>query len=244
MGMLLIPKVYGLCALALQPRPVAEYGGWARILGSGLFEILLSVLVSPLMALYHARFVLGILFGRKVDWDPQQREDCGVSFSAAFREHWRQTVFGLLLAGGLLAFAPSLFLWFAPIYLGLIGSIPLVMLLGSPLLGRRLADWGLLLTPDETNPAPVLRRAKQLQEAFQRTPIVGEGEGLFELLLRDAQFRKFHVNVLEQTHSEVPAGEEQRTLFQTALHQGDPAQVPSEDRFAFLSDAETLKTLD
>lgn len=244
MGMLLMPKFYGLTALAMQTRPVSEYGGWLRILGSVLLEILLSILLAPLMALYHARFVLGILLGRKVEWDSQQREDSGVPFSVAFREHWKQTVFGLLLAGGLTAFLPSLALWFAPIYLGLIGSIPLVMLLGSPVIGRRLARMGLLVTPDETNPSPVLRRAPQLQQAFRSHPVVAEGECLFESLLRDPQFRQLHLKVLEQTGSSVPAAEQQRNNLQKALQNGAAQVVSDEDRFALLSDAETLRSLE
>ncbi len=244
MGMLLLPKVYGLIAVAIHPRPIAEYGGWFRLIGSVLFETLLSILLAPLTAYYHARFVLAILMGRKVEWDSQQREDCGVPLKAAFREHWKQTAFGLILLGGLIAFLPSLIAWFAPIYVGLIGAIPLVMFLGSPRIGRAILRQGLLTTPDETNPAPVLQRSRELHQTFRIGPMATEGECLFERLLRDSTFRQLHVKVLEQTRSSVPVSEGQRLKLQETLQTAGANAVSKEDRYAVLSDAETLKQLD
>lgn len=244
MGMLLLPKLYGLLAVAIQPRPIAEYGGWFRLLGSVLFETFLSIVLAPLTAFYHARFVLAILLGTKVEWDSQQREECGVPFKAAFREHWKQTAFGLALLCGLIAFLPGLTLWFAPIYVGLIGSIPLVMFLGSPKVGEAVANIGLLTTPDETNPAPVLQRSRELHRTFRARPVVTDGECLFESLLRDATFRQLHLKVLEQTRSSVPVPEEDRARLQEVLQTEGAQAVSKEERYAVLSDAETLKTLE
>lgn len=244
MGMLLLPKLFGLIAVAIHPRPIGEYGGWIRLLGSVLFETFLSIVLAPLTAFYHARFVLAILFGTKVEWDTQQREECGVPVKAAFREHWKQTAFGLLLLGGLIAYLPGLILWFAPIYVGLIGSIPLVMFLGSPRIGQAIANLGLLTTPDETNPDPVLRRSRHLHQTFRTRPVVAEGESLFESLLHDATFRQLHLKVLEQTRSSVPVPEEDRLRLQEVLQTAGADAVSKEDRYAVLSDAETLKALD
>jgi hypothetical protein len=83
-----------------------------------------------------------------------------------------------------------------------------------------------------------------LHRTFRTSPLIAEGKCLFESLLRDAAFRELHLKVLEQTHSSVPVPEDDRQRLQNALQTNGAQAVSKEERFALLSDADTLRALD
>ncbi|HSG50010.1 MAG TPA: glucans biosynthesis glucosyltransferase MdoH, partial [Longimicrobiales bacterium] len=70
-GILFLPKVMGV-ALAL--RQAGRFGGAGRLLAGAVVEAVLSVLLAPVMMVYHTRFVVEIASGRAVGWDAQPRE--------------------------------------------------------------------------------------------------------------------------------------------------------------------------
>ncbi|TFH85658.1 glucans biosynthesis glucosyltransferase MdoH [Billgrantia azerbaijanica] len=154
LAMLLMPKVLGL-ALALARRP-ADFGGPVRLVISGLAESLFAMLIAPLMMLFHSLFVLGVLSGRTVSWDPQSREGRAVPWREAWRHTWHASLAGLLWAVVTWQLTPLFFWWLTPVWLGLLLAAPLVRLSSSLALGRALRRAGLLLVPSETRPPAVL----------------------------------------------------------------------------------------
>ncbi|USZ51040.1 glucans biosynthesis glucosyltransferase MdoH [Halomonas sp. DN3] len=154
LGMLLMPKVLGL-VLGLIQNPQA-YGGRARLVASMLLETLFAMLIAPLMMVFHSRFVIQVLSGRTVAWDPQSREGRALPWKEAFRHTWLWSLIGALWALVTWAFTPSFFIWLTPVWLGLVMAAPLVRWSSSLTIGRALRRAGLLLVPSETRPPAVV----------------------------------------------------------------------------------------
>jgi membrane glycosyltransferase len=196
---LFLPKALGLLLAGVRRR--TDFGGVVRLVTGGVVETMFSVVLAPLMMLYHTRFVLGILTGHDVAWAPQQREDRAVGWREAMTATAGSTVLAAGWAGITLTQAPSFFLWLTPIFAGTLLGAPLVRWTSSVGLGRAAARVGLLTTPAEVlTPAELGRVDAAAQvgrpgraghmflaqpgRAPKRTPTVGMYEaerGLFDL---------------------------------------------------------------
>jgi membrane glycosyltransferase len=156
--LLFLPKILGLI-LALLRSP-ASFGGSLRLAVSGFLEILFSVLLAPLLMLWHARFVLEIVAGRAVGWDPRYRSGAFLSWREAAQAGIPATLVGVLWSVMTLALSPVFFLWMSPIFLGLLLAIPLIRWTSSARLGLLARRAGLFMVPTEVFPSPVLRGAE------------------------------------------------------------------------------------
>ncbi|WP_229359060.1 glucans biosynthesis glucosyltransferase MdoH [Halomonas salipaludis] len=155
-AMLLLPKLFGLL-LALWQTPAAFGGRW-RLIASALLEMLHAILIAPLMMAFHSAFVIGILVGSSVGWDPQTREGRPVAWRQALAHTRAAALLGGAWALAMYQFTPSFFWWLTPVWAGLISAPLLVRLSGSRRLGDGLARLGLLTVPSEVQPAAVLTR--------------------------------------------------------------------------------------
>ncbi|MDR5906925.1 glucans biosynthesis glucosyltransferase MdoH [Franzmannia qiaohouensis] len=155
-AMLLLPKLFGLL-LALWQNPAAFGGRW-RLSASALLEMLHAILIAPLMMAFHSAFVIGILVGSSVGWDPQTREGRPVAWRQALAHTRAATLLGGAWALAMYQFTPSFFWWLTPVWAGLISAPLLVRLSGSQRLGNGLARAGLLAVPSDVQPAAVLTR--------------------------------------------------------------------------------------
>jgi membrane glycosyltransferase len=158
LGMLLLPRALGAW-LVLREDQQHLYGGTLRLVGSSLLEALLSALQAPLRMAAHTLFVLGALTGLKLEWKSPPREATKLAWRDAARPLLPVALLAALALGATLLADASVALWLAPVALPLVLALPLVVWAGRPALGRRLRSAGLLLTPEETAPHRVLRRA-------------------------------------------------------------------------------------
>jgi len=145
----LAPKLATLVDVLARSELRRAYGGTARIVASVVLELLLSMLIAPFSAVAVTLFILGLPFGRRVGWSAHQRDAEGVPFSIAARRLWPQTMLGVTLAAWFWHVAPSAVWYWAPLILGLVGSIPLAMVTAHPLVGRALGATGLCRVPEE-----------------------------------------------------------------------------------------------
>ncbi len=154
--LLMLPKLLGAC-LALRDRALRRsFGGTWRLMGSLLFEQLMSMLLAPTMMLFHSSFVLRALLGRNVGWDAQARGDRGVGWLEALRRHGWHVGLGLVWGAAIFELAPAFIWWMLPVIAGLLVPVPFTVLTSRSTLGRRLRAHGLLLTPEESCPPPEL----------------------------------------------------------------------------------------
>jgi membrane glycosyltransferase len=254
MSVLLLPKVLALADLAYDGERRRAFGGMMRTTASTVLETAFSTLHAPLQMLWHTRFVVTILLGMGVNWGPQKRTADGTAWSFAIQRHWGHTVAGLAWGGLVLWLDRATFWWFAPVFAGLVLSIPLSVLTSRSSLGARTRSLGLFLTPEETSPPPELDTLR-----MRMATMAGAGEadarprdsGLAEIVL-DPYVNAIHVSLLREKKLNPEYAEalarlgtgqpEVRLLGEKLLTEGPDALKP-EEKVLVMSDAETMPWL-
>ena len=158
LAILLAPKLLALGAI-LATGQARGFGGPARLVASAALEILLSALLAPITMVTQAAQFVQVLRGRDSGWNAQNRAGTGLHWRDAMRFAAPHVVLGVLLLVLALSVAPLLAAWMAPVLAGLILAPALVALTSSTTAGARLRRHGLLLTPTEHAPSPLLRAA-------------------------------------------------------------------------------------
>ena len=156
LAVLLLPKVFGAILAMRDPEMRRQFGGAARLSASLLVEQLFSMLLAPSMMLFHSVFVAQTLLGKSVAWNAQSRTDRGVTLGEALRRQWWHFALGVVWGALMWRTAPQFFWWLTPVLVGLVCSIGLTVWTSRAAAGQRLRRWGLLLTPEETQPPPEL----------------------------------------------------------------------------------------
>lgn len=153
------PKLAGLFDVVLTRGAVRSYGGGLRFGISAVIEVLASMLMAPIMAVYVSIFVIGLMFGRSVAWSGQNRDKLGISFLSAIRAMGIQTVIGVSLATVIyLGAGGETLFWALPVVAGLCLSIPFTMFTASATFGRWSARSGIFAIPEEGHLPRVLSR--------------------------------------------------------------------------------------
>ncbi len=122
-AMLLVPKVTGMIALAMNRQNREIYGGLPRLVSSVLFEITCSILYAPILMVQQSLAVFRALIGRDQSWTPQARNTARYSWEMILRFHAVETALGLTMSVAIVLGVISL--WLAPIALSLIMAVPL-----------------------------------------------------------------------------------------------------------------------
>ncbi len=165
MGVLLGPKLLSFGVMLFDRETRVGCGGAARAGLSVLTETVLTGLIAPVAMLTQSGAVVSILSGRDGGWQPQRRDDGSVPFRDTLRRYRGHTAAGLALGVSSYLVSPSLFLWMIPVVAGLALSIPLAAYTARRSAGALFRRLGLLRTPEETAPPPVLLEAEGLREA-------------------------------------------------------------------------------
>ncbi|MYZ46710.1 glucans biosynthesis glucosyltransferase MdoH [Propylenella binzhouense] len=170
MGVLFFPKMLGLIRGLLEPELRRGCGGALALVGSTLLEIVLTSLYAPIMMLVHSRHVFEILTGNDAGWSKQRRGQGGSDWYEPMVRHRWHTGFGVGIVILATFISPAMIGWLSPIILGLVFAIPLSWMSGNARIGTDLAHAGLLLTPEETAPHPILRRADAIEAGLPDLP--------------------------------------------------------------------------
>ncbi len=156
--MLVLPRVLGVFAVMLDGRQAAYGGGFALFKGA-LLEGLLSALQAPVRMLAHSVFVICALTGLKLEWRSPPREASAVAWQDAARRFAVPSVLVGALLMTLTATRPFAALWMLPMGLPLLLAVPLSVLTSRTPLGERIRRARWLVTPEESRPPSILRRA-------------------------------------------------------------------------------------
>ena len=246
MTLIFLPKVLSV-GLVLKHRRSAAWGGPVRLVASAVLETVASTLLAPINMMFHAKFVTYTLLGQGVSWVAQQR---AASDDQDWREaiitHSGQTLFGLVWGASAYILAPAFFWWLSPVLLGLVLSAPLSILLSRARLGRRARELGLFLTPDETEPAPVLKQLERnLASCYQHMLPIRElrrDYGLMQAIL-DPYVNAVHVSLLRQRR---PGSHSVRRYFvelRRRLLADGPDKLTAREKLALLLDPESMNWL-
>ena len=234
--LLYAPKLLALGVILGKPAEVRMHGGTGALLRSVACEVLFATLFAPVVMLAHSWFVLSILSGIATGWGPQTRDDRALPLWFTIRHYWLHTVFGLGGAYLLWRFAPADLLWYSPLLVGLILTIPLVRLTSSLRLGRAAARRGLFLIPSETVKLPVLERAHRLAIAQTR-----DERDLRRLVLEDAGVQQLHMALLQDAPPPREVPPEKLAALALAARQRDTAGFSRADWIALLSDPASIQ---
>ncbi len=169
LALLYAGKLLSLGTALFDDREARSYGGRARLLASAALEQVAALGISATLIVFYTRYVAALLLGQTVRWDPQPRDNRGVSWA----EGWLRLRGTLVVGLGwllLLQTDAAMLAWCAPLVFGLVMALPMAIWSSRTALGGLARRWGLFLTPEELAPPVILR-------AFQRAmagPLVAE----------------------------------------------------------------------
>ena len=240
LALLFVPKILGF----LLSIPHAErFGGVARMGLSLVLETAISVVLAPILMLFHTRFVLLTLLGLKVAWTTQNRDGtAGLAWSDCWKTYWWVTVTGIIT--GLISwhFLPSFFWWFLPIFGSWVLSIPFAWWTSRPgpgLLARKL---GLFLIPEEVTLPPELQglESEEPLPEFWPPRDRASAAGLVQALL-NPYVNAIHISLLRQKVGPKP-GEGDRDIeeLRTKLLEKGPSALTREQQMKLLWSADSL----
>jgi membrane glycosyltransferase len=195
-AVLLAPKLFGL-ALAFADRQMrASCGGGWRMAASALIEIVFSALMAPILMVSQTGAVIRILLGMDSGWSPQRRDDGSVPLATIAASHVPHTILGIMtLVAGLLI-APSLVVWMSPTIAGLLLAAVLIWVSGQLTAGLALRRAGLLLTPEETSPPPIVAQSARWREDL--APATAAGTDGLRILHWSRELRDLHKRLLPE----------------------------------------------
>ena len=240
MALLLAPKLWCVLLRTFDSRAIQRYGGLLRLWSSCAIEVVASVLLSPIMAIFHTRFVLGALLGKSVKWSAQQRDERGVTWREAFVQFAWPTVGAVFVTAVFAWLSPGLLLWFSPLLLGVLLSIPIAVLMGSERVGQWLARRGLLAIPEEVDPPDVVRYH---QKALSEIKPVGHSKPLFDQFVADPALFHLHESIQRATDSDTPLTPEQQEEIESAIASEEAGQISDSSQFAVLLNSEWMQRL-
>jgi membrane glycosyltransferase len=245
--LLFVPKLLAVLDLRRRPAEVRTFGGW-RSVAFGIFaETFTFTLIAPILMLFHTKFVLLTLARRTITWGSQRRGHAGDSaWREAFSAHTGHTLFGLVLLFVSARISPALAWWMSPVLAGMILSIPLSYITGSPELGAWFRAQGIFLTPDETNPSPELRALNTAlathAPARSPAPEIAANYGLLQAVL-DPYVNAAHVSLLRAKDDPTPTHHERYAELRRKLVSEGPDALSLRDRVALLSDLDSMVML-
>jgi membrane glycosyltransferase len=243
MLLLILPKLLALVVLLADGPLRRGFRGGMRTFAGIVLETVLSGLMAPVMMIFQSRAIAEILLGRDSGWQVQQRADGGLPRNELIGRYTLPTVIGALMAVSAFLVSVSLLAWMTPVIAGLLLCIPIAALVSSRPLHEWLIRRGLLATPEETAPDPIVARANAAVSEFDGAPA-----GALERLRADPILREAHLANLPPTTRK--RGEVEANLA-VAMAKVDDAETFAEavsyldarETFALLGSASGLQRL-
>ena len=189
MGVLLLPKVFGIVRSVFRSAIRRGCGGILGLPVSVVVEQVLSALYAPIMMLIQTRHVFDIITGSDSDWVTQRRQAEVISWREAAHFHWKHSLIGVVTAIVAFLLSPTLLAWLSPAVLGLALAIPLSKISGSVQAGRICGRLGLFRIPEERTPPDLMRRRDELVHKAEPLPLDG-----LRYLAGNARARLVHVS--------------------------------------------------
>lgn len=223
--LLFLPKILALLQCLFDWRRARRFGGIPALLGGLLLETLYSALIAPIVMLFHTKFVLWLLMGKKVEWGTQQRGAVGTSWREAFDAHGGQMLLGTAWLTAAFFIEPILGYWLLPVFGPVVLAVPLSVWASRPGPGARLRRARLLATPEETDPPVELREIRARLDSgttvlADRFAPQASHEGITRVIV-DPYVNAVHVSLMEKTGGGAqPLDDQTRGLGERLVQEG------------------------
>lgn len=240
LAVLFLPKVLAVLLAVLSGR-AREFGGVIRLVAGALVESAFSVVLAPVRMLFHTLFVLAILLGRQVRWGTQTRGDASTGWGDALRHHGPGTLLGVAWASAVYLLNPGYFWWLIPVMGAWVIAIPVSVWTSRVQAGTALRRTGLLLTPEEVAPPPLLQAFQGAMSAQMGGAPRSRG---FIAAVVDPGVNAMHCALLRDRVGSVSeeVALSRRRLLLDALKLG-PQALDRRQRMMLLTDGEALTEL-
>jgi membrane glycosyltransferase len=232
-------KGFALLLVLSDRARTAAHGGKVRLFVAAALEMLVSVLTAPILMVSHVGCLFSVVFGISVDWGTADRDETPSPWRDALHAHGLESLLGATLAVVAFFGAPALFLWLAPIWLGLLCAVPLGAALSSSGVGKYLFRHRLLVTPAETGACPILDRVGVLEAEFADP---SDFTARFRKIVKDPWLNTLHLSTLETMGARVRHRPSLEALVGRVLSSG-PGDLNMTEARAVLSDVWAVRTL-
>jgi membrane glycosyltransferase len=242
--LLFLPKFLGAFPILLADFKARLYGGKIRLFLSILFEVILSMILTPIRMVFHSLFVVSTLLGKSVGWGTQSRDDRGTSWREALRAHWWGSLLGIGWGAVVYWITPSFFWWISPITFSLALSAPISVFTGRAAVGRLFRKAGLFLIPEEVELPPPLRALEDnLSRPDPFFPFPFSRKKGFLRAVVDPLVHSLHTSLLLRFRRGAPSRERARDrIVEKALACG-PDSLTRKERMALLRAPHHLREL-
>jgi membrane glycosyltransferase len=154
LALLFVPRILAFLTMLPQAR---SFGGFFRMVLSTLLENIFSILLAPVLMMFHTMFVFFTIFGVQIKWNPQNRADKGLSLLHCLKVYGWLSVLGVACWPVALDYLGLSGWWLSPIFAGWILAPILAWLTSGKGLGLFLKKCGLFMTPEEVHTPPELQ---------------------------------------------------------------------------------------
>ena len=245
MTLLFAPKLLAVVDVVRREGNLRLYGGAWHFGASVFLESLFSILLAPILMLFHSGFVLTILLGRPTPWLSPSRQDSATSWREAFRRHALATLAMGASGVALYYFLPDFFYWMLPVLLGPVLAIPISVYSSRRALGGWARQRRLFLTAEESAPPEELTQLRVYTEKH-RAGQASARSALQEALARavfDPHINALHVSLLRKRPEASEAVNHYRRGLQIKFMSGGPPSLDEKETMDLLWDKDALTEL-
>jgi membrane glycosyltransferase len=188
--LLFVPRILGV--LTTLPH-AKKFGGAIRLLISAILENVISLLLAPVLMMFHTMFVLLAILGLQIKWNTQNRADTGLSITHCLKLYGWLTILGLGTGYAAYDFLGGGAIWLAPILAGWTLAPFVAWVTSGRGLGLLLKRWGLFVSPEEVELPAELQGLGDNAEADSAT-----GSPLWVQALLSPYVQAVHLSLVRQ----------------------------------------------
>lgn len=171
--LLLLPKTLIAFRTAFSRR-APGFGGGLQVLAGATLELVLTSALAPIMMLFQSKAVAEILLQLDSGWPSTDRDDEGLPLGPAFQSSWWMVILGAALLFTTFFYAFELFFWVCPIAVPMLTAPLFISITASPRFGDWVRRTGLLSTPFEIAPEPVIRASEKWRRFLSSETVGGD----------------------------------------------------------------------
>ncbi len=233
--LLFLPKILGVARL--MGKEAVAYGGRSRLLGSLLFESVLSLLMAPIRMFFHTRFIIAAFTGSRARWQSPARDNVSTRWSEAFRAHGSQMALGAAWTALVYYLNPSFLWWMTPILGAWILAVPVSVLTSR-------VSWG-AAGPSRWFQIPEEWRQPAVLAAMQRHLAAARARARFGFVgaITDARMNWLARAMAPSHHHSHGAVRRSRETWLKEFAHIPPAELPDPHKLRLLDDPVLLRAL-